>query len=202
MKSNCKGGIHVFDIRKGDCLVVVDVQNDFCPGGALGVAEGDQVVPVLNSLIKEFNDRDLPVVYTQDWHPQDHVSFVENGGIWPPHCVQGTKGANFHPDLVVSGEICRKGFLSDREAYSGFDGRIGEPDGPALDQWLKEKGVKRIYVGGLATDYCVRATVLDAIQCGFEVVLLTNGIRAVDVNEGDGDKAIAEMADAGALLIK
>ncbi|HHX10080.1 MAG TPA: nicotinamidase [Firmicutes bacterium] len=195
-----KGVFRVADIGNGDCLVVVDVQNDFCPGGALGVAEGDRVVPVLNSWIRGFQEQGLPVVYTQDWHPRDHMSFVENGGIWPPHCVQGTQGAHFHPDLVVRGEICRKGFVSNKEAYSGFDGKVGALDGPSLEKWLKQKGVKRIYVGGLATDYCVRATVLDGIRCGFEVVVLKDAVRAVDVNEGDGQKALAEMVDAGAVV--
>jgi nicotinamidase/pyrazinamidase len=195
-----QGGFGMFDIGEGDCLVVVDVQNDFCPGGALGVAEGDQVVPVLNAWIREFHKKGLPVIYTQDWHPQDHCSFAGNGGIWPPHCVQGTKGADFHPDLVVQGEICRKGFVTDAEAYSGFDGRVGGLDGPTLGTWLKQRAVARIFVGGLATDYCVKATVLDGIGNGLEVAVLRDGIRAVNVNEGDGEKAIAEMAGAGAII--
>jgi len=187
-------------IGEGSCLIVVDVQNDFCPDGALGVREGDQVVPVLNLWISEFHKKGMPVVYTQDWHPEDHVSFVESGGIWPPHCVQDTRGADFHPDLIVHGEVCRKGFVSDKEAYSGFDGRVAGPDGPALDRWLKEQEVSRIYVGGLATDYCVKATALDGIRNGYEVVVLKDGVRAVDVRQGDGGRAIAEMVDAGAVL--
>jgi nicotinamidase/pyrazinamidase len=195
-----EGGSVMFDVRDGDCLVVVDVQNDFCPGGALGVAGGDQVVPVLNTWIEEFHEKGLPVVYTQDWHPKDHMSFVENGGIWPPHCVQDTEGADFHPDLIVRGEVCRKGFEKDKEAYSGFDGRVGQLDGPALDAWLKQRGVQRIFVGGIATDYCVKATVLDGIRYCFEVVVLKDAVRAVNVNPDDGEKALAEMEEAGAVI--
>lgn len=188
------------NIKEGSCLIIVDVQNDFCPGGALGIEEGDQVVPVLNKWIGEFAKKGMPVVYTQDWHPKDHLSFVENGGIWPPHCVQETGGAEFHPDLIVRGKMCPKGFVSDKEAYSGFDGRLDGPNGPVLAQWLKEQGVSRIYVGGLATDYCVKATALDGIKNGFEVVVIRDGIRAVDVNQGDGERAIEEMVDQGVMV--
>ncbi len=188
------------NIKEDSCLIIVDVQNDFCPGGALGIEEGDQVVPVLNEWISQFQKKGIPVVYTQDWHPKDHVSFVENGGIWPPHCVQEGKGAEFHPRLVVQGKICRKGFVRDKEAYSGFDGKLDGPDGPALAQWLKKQRVSRIYVGGLATDYCVKATALDGIKNGFEVFVIRDGIRAVDANEGDGERAIKAMADKGAIV--
>jgi nicotinamidase/pyrazinamidase len=190
----------VLEINSHSCLLVVDVQNDFCPGGALGVKEGDLVVPVLNRWIRKFREMGFPVVYTQDWHPEDHLSFVENGGIWPPHCIQDTVGSEFHPDLVVEGKICRKGFVAAKEAYSGFDGRFDGPDGPCLDRWLKEQGVSRIYVGGLATDYCVRATVVDGLKNRYEVVVLEDGVRAVEVNEGDGERAIAEMIDKGAII--
>lgn len=188
-------------IEDNSCLIVVDVQNDFCPGGALGVKEGNQVVKALNVWIREFSQQGMPVVYTQDWHPEDHISFAANGGIWPPHCVQETRGAEFHEDLLVQGRICQKGFVRDREAYSGFDGRLDGPNGPSLDQWLTEQGVARIYVGGLATDYCVKATVLDGLKHGYEVVVLKDGIRAVDVGRGDGQRAISQMADEGAIII-
>ena len=186
-------------IAKDSCLVIVDVQNDFCPGGALAVPEGDEVIPKINSWVKRFQEAKLPVVYTQDWHPKNHCSFRENGGIWPPHCVQGTRGAELHPDLIMDGTIFRKGFLPDKEAYSGFDGTLeGKPGNPALGQWLRENGVKRLYVGGLATDYCVKATVLDGLKQGFQVILIRQGVRAVNVNLGDGDRVIEEMVRSGA----
>jgi len=213
------------DVPDYSCLVVVDVQNDFCPGGALAVPEGDRVVPVLNAWIKKFRERGLPVVYTKDWHPADHSSFKPNGGIWPPHCVQHTCGSDFHPDLLVEGTVFVKGFVANREAYSGFDSRLQaaesqvtsqvagqvagnskasaqeETFGPLLGEWLRQQGVKRIYVGGLATDYCVKATVLDGLKEGLEVVVIRDAVRAVNVNKGDGDRAIDEMAKAGATVI-
>lgn len=189
-------------IKQNSCLVIVDVQNDFCPGGALAVSEGDEVVPVLNSWVKRFKAAKLPVAYTQDWHPKDHCSFAQNGGIWPVHCVQGTSGADFHKDLMIEGEVFRKGFLKDREAYSGFDATLeGKPDSPTLGQWLKEKGIERIYVGGIATDYCVKATVLDGLDQGFKVTLIRSGVRAVNVNPGDGERAIREMIQKGAEVL-
>ena len=188
-------------IAKDTCLVIVDVQNDFCPGGALAVPGGDEVIPVINSWIRRFQEAGSPIAYTQDWHPKNHCSFRENGGIWPPHCVQRTRGAEFHPDLVVDGTIFRKGFLPDKEAYSGFDGTLdGKLGNPALGQWLRENGVKCLYVGGLATDYCVKAAVLDGIKEGFQVILIRQGIRAVNVNTGDGDRAIEEMVESGAQV--
>lgn len=189
-------------------LIVVDVQNDFCPGGALAVAGGDAVVPVLNQWIEAFRRSGRPVVYTQDWHPADHLSFKERGGIWPVHCVQGTRGADFHPQLTVDGHVFRKAFLPDKEGYSGFEGRLaqpgddaGAPAGPDLASWLKAHGVRKVYVGGLATDYCVRATVLDALAHGFETVLIQDGSRAVNVQPGDEQKAIDEMTAAGAAVV-
>ncbi len=189
-------------------LIVVDVQNDFCPGGALGVDEGDAVVPVLNQWIEAFRRAGRPVVYTQDWHPADHASFKEQGGIWPVHCVQGTDGAAFHPDLKVDGHVFRKAFASDKEGYSGFDGYLAEdPDaaGPPSDvdlaSWLKQQGVRKVYVGGLTTDYCVRATVLDAIKNGFEAVFIAAASRPVNVEPGDEEKAIEDMKAAGARVV-
>ncbi|HEY8394776.1 MAG TPA: isochorismatase family protein, partial [Thermaerobacter sp.] len=173
---------------------------------ALAVPRGDEVVPVLNSWVEAFAAAGRPVVYTQDWHPQGHISFRERGGPWPVHCVQGTQGAAFHPALVVRGTIFRKGFDRDREAYSGFDGAParGERDvdpGTSLADWLKQRGVRRLYVGGLATDYCVRATVLDGLKAGFEVSVLVPAVRAVDVEPGDGERALREMQEKGAKLV-
>ncbi|MFO7275307.1 MAG: nicotinamidase [Bacillota bacterium] len=187
-------------------LVIVDVQNDFCPGGALAVPRGDEVVPVLNGWVEAFTAAGRPVVYTQDWHPEGHISFRERGGPWPVHCVQGTRGADFHPGLAVRGTVFRKGFDRDREAYSGFDGALargerGVDPGTGLAGWLRERGVRRLYVGGLATDYCVRATVLDGLAAGFEVSVLIPAVRAVDVEPGDGDRALREMQEKGARLV-
>lgn len=284
----CSGGSdipYIPDIPESSCLVVVDVQNDFCPGGSLGVPRGDEVVLVLNAWIRRFRERGLPVVYTKDWHPADHCSFRLKGGPWPPHCVQGLVGSDFHPNLIVEGPVFVKGFDPGREAYSGFEARLQEDEtgskvrtvgrdarvwqveglenegrqfkgceaeGPKaegqeagrgagyetgheigreageeaehevgrevgqeagheaeglraelslLGDWLREKRVKRIYVGGLATDYCVKATVLDGLREGFEVILVKDAVRAVDVNEGDGERAIREMIEAGAEVI-
>lgn len=179
-------------ITSTDALLLVDVQNDFCPGGALPVPEGDQVIEPIHAVI----DRFPLVVATQDWHPPHHCSFRSAGGEWPSHCVAGTVGADFHPALRRSSidvEV-KKGHQVDREAYSGFQ---GEPD---LADLLRLQGIQRLFVAGLATDYCVRATVLDARKNGFEVVVLTDAIRGVDVNPGDSEKALQEMAAAGAHL--
>jgi len=207
---------YIPDIPEGSCLVVVDVQNDFCPGGSLGVPRGDEVVFVLNAWIRRFQERGLPVVYTKDWHPADHCSFRPKGGPWPPHCVQDSGGSDFHPDLMVKGPVFVKGFDPGREAYSGFEARLQkdetgsivrpEAEGrqaglPLLGEWLRQQRVKRIYVGGLATDYCVKATVLDGLKEGFEVILVKDAVRAVDVNQRDGERAVKEMIEAGAEIV-
>ena len=181
-------------LKPGDALVIVDVQNDFLPGGALPVPEGDRVVPVLNEYIHRFRTAGLPIVATRDWHPPDHCSFQAQGGPWPPHCVQGTPGADFAPGLELPEDalIVSKATKPDQEAYSGFQGTD-------LDARLREMGVRRLFIGGLATDYCVKQTVLDALRLGYRVYLLTDAIRAVDVQPGDGDAAIDEMLRAGAL---
>jgi nicotinamidase/pyrazinamidase len=171
-------------------LIAVDVQNDFLPGGALGVTDGDAVVaPLLRAA-----QAATFTVATRDLHPVDHSSFVEQGGPWPPHCVAGTPGARIDPrvvdavDLVVS-----KGRDAGRDAYSGFDGTV-------LAETLRARGVRRLLVGGLATDYCVKATVLDARREGFDVVVLEDAVRAVDVEPGDGRRALDEMRAAGAQV--
>ncbi len=178
-------------------LLLVDIQNDFCPGGALAVREGDQIIPVVNRLIPHF----AHVIATQDWHPSDHVSFRERGGPWPAHCVQGTRGADLHPGLDQSRiqAMVRKAFLPDEDDYSEFAG--SDPQGRSLQQLLQEHGVQRLCVVGIATDYCVRATVLEALAKGYEVSVVTDAIRAVDVKPGDGGRALSEMARHGARLI-
>ena len=176
-------------------LIVVDVQNDFCPGGSLAVTRGDDVVAPLNKLIEEFLERGEPVFKSRDWHPKKTKHFAAYGGTWPVHCVQNTKGAEFHPDLIddMHIRIISKG-LGDEDSYSAFDGTD-------LALQLRRLGVEEVWVGGLATDYCVKNTVLDAVKEGFRVKALEDAMRAVEVNPGDGERAIAEMRDAGAEIV-
>jgi len=177
-------------------LIVVDVQNDFCPGGALAVTDGDKVVNSINELTKQFEADGLPVIFTRDWHPANHSSFKDNGGIWPPHCVAGTQGAAFHPDLYFPSVafLVSKATEPDMEAYSGFQGT-------GLASWLRQIDVDELVVTGLATDYCVKNTVIDAIKLGFKVTLVINAIRAVNVNPTDGETAINEMKSIGANIV-
>lgn len=176
-------------------LIVVDVQNDFCPGGTLAVAHGDEVVAPLNELIEEFLERGDPVYKSRDWHPPQTKHFEAYGGTWPVHCVQNTKGAEFHPQLKDDPRIrvISKG-LGDTDCYSAFD----ETD---LAEQLRDQGVQEVLVGGLATDYCVKNTVIDALKRGFKVKALKNAMRAVDLNPGDGERAIQEMRAAGAEIV-
>lgn len=177
-------------------LIVVDVQNDFCPGGSLAVANGDEVVAPLNELAKQFLDRGEPVFKTRDWHPEKAKHFKVYGGVWPIHCVQDTPGAEFQRDLIDDPRITiiSKGTTESADGYSGFDGT-------SLTQLLREKGVAEVWVGGLATDYCVKHTVLDALREGFEVKALADAMRAVNVKPTDGASAIEEMKLAGAEIV-
>ena len=177
-------------------LIVVDVQNDFCPGGSLAVAEGDEVVAPLNKLMKEFLDRGEPVYKTRDWHPEKTKHFAIYGGTWPIHCVQNTRGAEFHSDLLDDPRITviSKGFDERADGYSGFDGT-------QLAQLLRDEEVKEIWVGGLATDYCVKETVIDGVHNGFKVKALADAMRAVNVKTDDGKKAIDLMKEAGAEIV-
>ena len=177
-------------------LIVVDVQNDFCPGGSLAVAHGDEVVAPLNKLMKEFLDRGEPVYKTRDWHPEKTKHFAAYGGTWPVHCVQNTRGAEFHPDLLDDPRITTisKGFDERADGYSGFDGT-------QLAQLLRDEGVEEIWVGGLATDYCVKQTVFDGLRNGFKVKALADAMRAVNVNPDDGKKAVEQMREAGAEVV-
>jgi nicotinamidase/pyrazinamidase len=176
-------------------LIVVDVQNDFCPGGSLAVPHGDEVIGPLNKLIEEFLSRGEPVFKTRDWHPARTKHFAAYGGTWPVHCVQDTKGAEFHPDLIddIHIRVISKG-LGDEDSYSGFDGTD-------LALQLRRLGVEEVWVGGLATDYCVKNTVLDALKEGFRVKALADAMRPVDVNPGDGARALDEMHSSGAQLL-
>jgi nicotinamidase/pyrazinamidase len=177
-------------------LIVVDVQNDFCPGGSLAVAEGNEVVAPLNKLMKEFLDRAEPVYKTRDWHPEKTKHFAIYGGTWPIHCVQNTPGAQFHPDLLDDPRInvISKGVDERADGYSGFDGT-------QLAQLLRDEGVNEVWVGGLATDYCVKQTVIDGVHNGFKVKALADAMRPVNVNPEDGAKAIDEMKEAGAEIV-
>jgi len=183
-------------IRQGDALLIVDVQNDFLPGGSLAVPRGDEVVPVLNRYIDLFVTRKLPVYATRDWHPERHCSFRAQGGIWPPHCVAGTRGAEFAAALQLppSAVIVSKAATAEQDAYSGFQGTD-------LDAQLRAAHIRRLFIGGLATDYCVLNTVRDALRLGYRVWLLSDAIRAVDVQPGDGLRAEQEMVSLGAQRI-
>jgi nicotinamidase/pyrazinamidase len=182
-----------------DALLVVDVQNDFCPGGALAVAEGHAVVPLLNQYMERAAVAGVPIFASRDWHPAQTAHFREFGGQWPPHCVQGTPGAEFHPGLRLPEEtvIVSKGMNPVDEGYSLFEGKL--EDGRDALTALRELGVTHVHVGGLATDYCVRATTLDALAARFDVFLLEDAIRAVEVQPGDEERAIKEMREAGAI---
>ena len=179
-------------------LLIVDIENDFMPGGALGVTGGDRVVPVVNRYAERFVGADLPVYASRDWHPAVTKHFKEYGGIWPPHCVQGTKGAEFHPDLRLpeGTSVVSKGMDPEKDSYSAFDAL--EPDGTPLADALRRKGIDHLYVGGLATDYCVKWTVLEALQQGFKATFLVDASLGVNLQPHDSEKAIEEMVTAGA----
>ncbi|HWH78170.1 MAG TPA: bifunctional nicotinamidase/pyrazinamidase [Candidatus Binatus sp.] len=189
-------------MEKNAALVIVDVQNDFCPGGALAVAEGDQVLRTLNLYIARFRASGLPIFATRDWHPAKTSHFKQFGGQWPVHCVQGTSGAEFHAALELDSQavIVSKGMAADADSYSGFD--AVDAAGVGLAELLHRTKTTRIFVGGLATDYCVKQTVLDGLKQGFAVVVLKDAIRGVDLNPGDSARAMEEMARAGAELIE
>ena len=179
-------------------LLIIDVQNDFCPGGALAVSEGDRVVPVFNKYIEIFIKQKLPILADRDWHPAKTKHFKAYGGLWPPHCIQNTPGARFHPDLKLPPEaiIVSKGMDPDKDSYSAFEAR--DDKGRAFVDLLRSMGIRDLFVGGLATDYCVKFSILDALKLGFGVTLLTDAIKGIDVQPGDSQKAIDEMIARGA----
>jgi nicotinamidase/pyrazinamidase len=183
-------------MKKTKALLIVDVQNDFCPGGKLAVSEGDKVVPVLNKYIAFFSKNNLPVFASRDWHPRKTGHFRQYGGKWPQHCVQETEGAQFHPGLRLTKDtmIISKGMDPEKDSYSAF---LGEgPDGKSFANILKGMAIGELFIGGLATDYCVRHSVLDALESGFKVNLLTDAVKGVD--KDDSKRAIEEMTGAGA----
>jgi nicotinamidase/pyrazinamidase len=185
---------------RSPALLIVDVQNDFCAGGALEVAHGNDVIPVLNRLAAHMSALGFPVYASRDWHPSTSRHFAINGGAWPVHCVAGTEGARLHPDLDLPPGtlIVTKGIGLDDDGYSDFEGEIAGRGGLLAD--LRARGVTDLIVGGLATDYCIRATALDARKEGFGVTVVTDGVRPVDVKPGDGQRALEEMKTAGVRL--
>ena len=180
-------------LKAGDAVLAVDVQNDFCPGGALEVPEGDQVIPVLNAWMRAAHQANMPVIASRDWHPVDHCSFAAHGGPWPEHCVQDTRGAAFHPELALPDNTVRvsKGTAFDRDAYSAFDDT-------GLAGWLRMKGVKRLWIGGLAQDVCVFHTARDACRHGFTTHVLLEATRAVFPDRSP--QVLEELRAAGAAI--
>lgn len=181
----------------GDALLIIDVQNDFLPGGCLAVSGGDDAINVLNRYIATFQDRNLPIIATRDWHPSNHCSFEIRGGVWPPHCIAGTQGAAFPTTLRIpcNTVIVSKATTSEQEAHSAFEGTD-------LCAHLRDLGTRRIFVGGLATEYCVLSTVRDAMRLGFRVVVLEDAVRAVDLDAGNGARALEQMRRLGAKSVR
>ena len=179
--------------EQSDALIIVDVQNDFCPGGKLALDEGDEVVPIINAMTAQAQEAGIPVFVSRDWHPRHHVSFDERGGPWPERCVQDTKGAEFHPDLSIPNDarLISKGARFDIDQYSAFDktGLVSE---------LVHLDVKRVWVVGLALEVCVRATALDAIKNDYETILVEDGTRFID--RADADKTRQELKEAGVIF--
>jgi nicotinamidase/pyrazinamidase len=180
-------------LKNSDALLITDIQKDFLPGGALPIDGGDEIIPVLNDYITRFVDAKANVLASRDWHPPNHISFKAQGGPWPPHCIQETNGAKFSPDLKLPPHtiIISKATNPEREAYSAFDGT-------SLAHELQTLGVKRLFVSGLATDYCVVNTVVDARKLGFETIVLLDGTLGINVEPDDVDKAIKTMLESGA----
>ncbi len=186
------------EFAAGDALLLVDVQNDFCPGGSLEVADGHHVIPVLNAWAAAASAAHAPIFVTRDWHPAQTTHFQAFGGVWPPHCVMHTRGSEFHPDLRLppNVRIVSKGMGHAEDAYSAFQAR--DETGSLLGDLLQQRAARHLYVGGLATDYCVRSSVLDALANGFRVTVISDGVRAVNLQPEDGVRALQEMTAAGA----
>jgi len=187
-------------MRGKRALLIVDVQNDFCPGGALPVAEGDVIIPKLNAYIQLFQASGAPIIASRDWHPAETTHFNTHGGPWPPHCIQGTPGAAFHPELNLPKDtpVVSKGMGADEDAYSAFQAR--DEQGVLLGEWLRAQGIDQLYVAGLALDYCVKASALDALKEGLETTVLLDATRAVNVHVHDAELAIEGLVRQGARL--
>lgn len=187
--------LHESSLKSDDALVLTDIQNDFLPGGALEILNADQVIPPLNQLIGAFEKSRLPIIATRDWHPENHCSFKEQGGPWKKHCVQDTPGALFSEKLRFPSRavVISKATQANKEAYSAFSDT-------SLHETLLAKGVKRIFIGGLATDFCVYFTTKDALKLGYQVVILKDAVRGIDLHPGDSEKALNELQTLGATL--
>ena len=187
---------------RDSALLIVDVQRDFCPGGTLSVPGGDAVVEPINRLARAFAGAGLPVIASRDWHPAETRHFRPFGGAWPPHCIQGSQGAAFHPDLRLPAGtvVVSKGTDPAADGYSAFE--AATEDGRDLGRLLEDLGVRRLLIGGLATDYCVRATALQALAMGLAVTVVTDAVAGVDLEPGDSAGAMAELARAGAAFFR
>ncbi len=183
-------------------LLIVDVQNDFCPGGTLGVPEGDKIVPVINKYIRIFTQKKLPIFATRDWHPVRTKHFKDFGGLWPVHCIQSTQGAAFHPNLKLPKEVILlyKGMDPEEDCYSSFSAQ--DLSGQPLFKLLKRMAIKEIYIAGLATDYCVKFTAMDALKHSFKVKILTDAIKGVDLKPNDSAQAIKKITKMGAKKVE
>ena len=193
----------VVDFDRTTAIIVTDVQNDFAdPKGSLYVRGGEEVPAIVNHEIDRALAAGAAALYTQDWHPESTPHFAKDGGVWPVHCVASTWGAEFHPDLIVVGGVIRKG-TGGEDGYSGFsmrDPETGETSRTDLESALRDQGVARVVIVGIATDYCVRETALDALRLGFRTVVLHEAVRAVDLEAGDGDRALADIREAGGVV--
>ena len=187
-------------LRGRSALLIIDMQNDFLPGGALGISEGDVILPKINAYIRLFESRGLPIIATRDWHPPETTHFKSRGGLWPVHCVQGTSGAEFHPDLALPPGtiILSKGMGPEEDAYSAFQAR--DEQGRGLAELLRARGISHLYICGLALDYCVKFSGLDASREGFGFTVLIDATRAVNLKIHDAERAIEELVRAGAEL--
>lgn len=180
-----------------DALIIVDMQNDFMPGGALPVPNALSIIPAINRYIELFEKAKAVVVATRDWHPPNHISFNTRGGPWPPHCIQNTWGAQFHKDLKLPRDtiVISKAFKEDKEAYSGFEDT-------ELDATLRQRGVRRIFVAGVATEYCVKATAEDGLRLGYQVFILEDAVKGINSPPGSEERAINNLIDRGAVAIR
>lgn len=181
----------------GHALLVIDLQLDFMPEGALAVKDGDKIIPVINKLVKLFSAKEDMIFFSRDWHPEKHCSFFENGGTWPEHCVRGSRGARFHPDVQIpeTSKIISKATTESKDAYSAFEDT-------ELAEELEKNNINTLYVCGLATDVCVRSTVLDGLELGLTIIVVSDAVKAVELEPGDGDRAIQEMNAAGAEIVE
>ena len=189
-------------MKSKKALLIVDVQNDFCPGGALGVPEGDKIVPMINKYVRIFSKNKLPIFATRDWHPLRSRHFKDFGGLWPVHCLQNSRGAAFHPDLKLSKDVILlyKGMDPEEDRYSSFAAQ--DLSGQSLSGLLKRMGIIELYIAGLATDYCVKFTAIDALKQKFKVKILTDAIKGVNFKPHDSEEAIKKIVKMGAKKIR